>query len=151
MKECFKCKESKPLSEFYKHPQMGDGYLGKCKECAKRDSRAQGTDKEYDRKRNVLPHRVAAREAYAKTEAGKRARIRGTRAYRLKYPAKTKARNMVGNAVRDGKLFREPCGDCGAEKAHAHHDDYAKPLNVRWLCPAHHREWHKENGPGVNG
>lgn len=33
----------------------------------------------------------------------------------------------------------------GRRLINAHHDDYSKPFNVRWLCPQHHREWHKNN------
>lgn len=46
---------------------------------------------------------------------------------------------MVNNAIRDGKIARQPCEVCG-RKAQAHHEDYSKPLDVRWLCFQHHRE-----------
>ena len=68
-----------------------------------------------------------------------------------KYPNKYKAHTMVNNAIRDKRLFKEPCEVCNCtEKIHAHHDDYAKPLNIRWLCAEHHRQWHIENGEAKN-
>lgn len=53
-------------------------------------------------------------------------------------------------AITTGKLVRQPCEECGAEKTDAHHDDYAKPLEVRWLCRSHHRQWHVDNGEALN-
>lgn len=39
IKECIICKEAQPLTEYYKHKQMSDGHLNKCKTCAKRQSK----------------------------------------------------------------------------------------------------------------
>ena len=36
-KRCFKCNMVKPINDFYTHPRMKDGRLGKCKECTKKD------------------------------------------------------------------------------------------------------------------
>lgn len=38
-KECFKCNVTKPLSYFYKHPQMQDGTVNKCKDCNKAENK----------------------------------------------------------------------------------------------------------------
>lgn len=56
--------------------------------------------------------------------------------------ARWTARKLARLAVRRGVLIRQPCEVCGAERVEAHHDDYSQPLNVRWLCPTHHREHH---------
>ena len=56
------------------------------------------------------------------------------------YPEKVKARMAVTNAIAAGRLHRQPCEVCGAVLVEAHHDDYAKPLEVRWLCRSHHIE-----------
>ena len=138
MKQCFKCKETKPLIEFYKHKQMADGHVNKCKECNKKD---------------VAKHRVDNIDkirAYDR-ERGNRQSDSYLREYRDKYPKKYRAHSLVNNNIKVGNLFKEDCEVCGCNKSVAHHDDYNKPLNVTWLCQAHHMQWHAENGEGING
>lgn len=159
MKKCFKCNQAKPLSEFYRHAKMGDGHLNKCKECTKidvsqnyRENRDHYID--YERSRASLPHRVEARKVYAKTSAGLASGLLSKKRWDENNPKKKGASNAVSNAVSSGRLFKpDSCEDCGTSEAriHGHHDDYDKPLDVRWLCPACHSAWHKENGEGKNG
>lgn len=137
MKVCFKCQRELPLAGFYRHPRMADGYLGKCKDCTKRDVRHNRLDK------------ITHYRAYDRTR-GNRQTNAYLQAYRAEHPTAYRAQNMVGNAIRNGKLVSEPCIVCGELKTHAHHDDYLKPLNVRWLCAIHHCQWHKQNGHGLN-
>jgi hypothetical protein len=51
-------------------------------------------------------------------------------------------RRKTRHAVASGKLIGQPCEVCGATIVEAHHDDYSKPFDVRWLCRKHHREHH---------
>ena len=137
MKKCIKCGVKKELSEFYKHKQMADGHLNKCKSCSKKDStknRNKNIDRirEYDRDRGNRQNKEYLKE------------------FRSKFPNKYKAHNMVNNAIRDNKLFKKPCEICGSEDVHGHHDNYHEPLNIRWLCPVHHSQWHIENGEALN-
>lgn len=61
---------------------------------------------------------------------------------------KTDNANLIAwRAVQSGELIKLPCEVCGCKKSEAHHCDYNKPLDVRWLCKKHHTEWHKNNTP----
>lgn len=39
IKTCFKCGIEKSLDDFYRHNEMSDGHLNKCKECSKKDNK----------------------------------------------------------------------------------------------------------------
>ena len=65
-KTCFKCKRTKPIEQFYAHPEMADGYLNKCKACTKRDVASRYADpvarqriQAYERERARSPARRA--------------------------------------------------------------------------------------------
>ena len=135
-KKCFKCNTVKPFEDFYKHPQMPDGYVNKCKECNKNDVTANRNNniekyRAYDRARSKDPKRVKAN-----TEI--------TRAWRAEDLRRQVAHSQVSKAIRNGGLVRQPCCRCGEAKTVAHHEDYDKPLEVVWLCQPCHKQRHKE-------
>ena len=62
--------------------------------------------------------------------------------FRKTHPVEVVAYRLVHKALRSGALIPKSCELCGSKRAYAHHDDYAKPLEVRWLCQSCHRTWH---------
>lgn len=127
-KVCFKCEAELPITNFYKHPMMGDGHLGKCKACTRYDVRENRKRKldyylQYDRERSKTPERIAG---IAKRD-----------------PKKTAAGIAARSAVARGKLKKLPCEVCGEQKSEAHHPNYDKPLDVMWLCRKHHADIHR--------
>lgn len=150
-KLCFKCKEVKPLTEFYRHLQMADKHLNKCKECTRADvekNRAAKAEyyKKYDRDRfQNNPKRRAEQLEAMKRNYDPAKQLEYKRAYRARNKDKYKAHYAVSNALQDGRLVRNPtCEKCGANSEHAHHDDYTKPLEVRWFCRPCHLAQHRE-------
>jgi len=53
------------------------------------------------------------------------------------------ARWAVNRAVASGRLQRLPCEVCGYPRTDAHHHDYSKPLDIRWLCRSCHAAEHR--------
>ena len=140
---CKSCERIMPASAFYVSNRS------KCKECVKeavRAHRAENIDyyRAYDRQRANEPQRVAAREAYRKTEAFRQSHDAANARFRENHEAKRKAHRVVQAALRSGKLERHPCFCCGL-RAEAHHPDYDAPLAVSWVCTKHHAQLHREH------
>lgn len=109
---------------------MSDGHLGKCKECTKADASS---------------HRLSRIDHYRAYDRARGNRQVGYVAlYAAKYPQRRAAQLALGNAVKRGAINPWPaCAipDCNAAPE-AHHTHYDAPLEVVWLCPAHHKQAH---------
>jgi hypothetical protein len=90
--------------------------------------------------------RLARRRIYSKTQRDKHGGAWAkNKVYNAVNREKYLAHKAVYKAIKKGTLVKQPCEICGtAEKVQAHHDDYSKRLDVRWLCPKHHKEHHAQ-------
>lgn len=54
------------------------------------------------------------------------------------------AHRQVRRAIQTGAMVRYPCERCNHNVVDAHHEDYAYPLEVTWLCRSCHKLRHAE-------
>jgi ribosomal protein S27AE len=102
------------------------------------------TTREKNR-RYVARHPEWRREAsrrYKRTHAEKNRAA--ARAYKEKNPEKHAAHMAVSYAIKKGILRRPArCPGCKQlTKVQAHHDDYSKPMIVKWFCAKCHKAEH---------
>lgn len=83
---------------------------------------------------------------YIKSDRGKENKLRYYYEVLKLNPKKLKAQGLFGKRLARGKIIKKPCEICGSINVHGHHDDYNKPLEVRWLCPQHHANVHRKYG-----
>lgn len=137
MKTCTACGLTLSFDSFYAHPKTRDGYQAKCKPCVKQYMH----DRRHGAGREAMLAYDKARSTTAKRQANAR---RYTAAWIAANPKERAAQNSVNNALRDGRLSKWPaCSmpECGGKPV-AHHPDYSRPLQVVWLCQAHHKQAH---------
>ena len=129
--QCASCGQYLPTESYYpKKDNAISGITSKCRECHTKESiktrnpdNARRINREYMRRaRQNNPEKVNERERLAA-----RNRIK---------TEKNRARDILNYAVVSGKIIKPSnCSQCGnLRKVTAHHDDYSKPLKVRWLC-----------------
>jgi hypothetical protein len=149
MKTCKTCLRDKPASEFYFAPNNRDGLFGECKTCYRarvKENRQRNAAhyQAYEAGRLDKPERKALRMRVRKARRAnpvKHADDNATKhEWNSRNPAKRAALIATSNAIRDGKLTRpDACERCGeACKPVAHHSDFAKPLDVLWICTTCH-------------
>lgn len=122
-----------------------------------RDYRVKHLDRvrECERERRVREADVRRQRArkYHLKRKGKydpRTLIYAKRARELaKLDGRYQARKLLNRAVASGKIAKpSECQRCHREasgrRLHGHHDDYSKPLEVRWLCSDCHGLIHRK-------
>ena len=148
-KRCKACGFVLPLTDFFRHPNTSDGHFGKCKACKnayQKEWREKNADyvHETDRiRRRTEEHREYSRQYEARMCVSNPSfRAARSRKQRARDADKNRVRNLTSRAIARGILTRQPCERCGHEKTQAHHDDYSRPLDVRWLCRRCHAAYH---------
>jgi len=149
VKICSKCKIEKSLGEFCKHKKSKDGHYNICKECKtiqdkeyrnKNKKKIAKQKKEYSSRKEIKEAKTIYDKQWSKNNPDKI--LKNKLSDWQRNPTKNKARRLVNRAIKAGVLTKQSCEVCRSLIVEAHHENYDKPLEVRWLCKDHHLEAH---------
>ena len=135
---CSRCSRVLPPESFYKDKRSPNGLKAQCKEC-----HTEGSIRTRDKENHRVKRRESARKRFLEDPEAFREKWRKRP---RKVGPKVDARQIVHLALRIGAISRpQLCEACGERKRlTAHHDDYQKPLDVRWLCYLCHAQEHRK-------
>ncbi len=154
MKICTGCGKEKDESSFSKASKGKNGLSARCKDC--RNQYYQ------DNKVKILAQCKMYRESHKEEKSlrdrkyfernrekilvrcrnNKEERRKADKKYRENHSDKRRARGQSRYQIDKGNIVRQPCEKCGQPNAHAHHEDYLKPMDIIWLCQKHHMRHH---------
>lgn len=147
LKQCSKCKNFKDKGNFSLRSSAPDGLFYDCRDCQKLYREANKKYISGRRKQHYIENReriISRVKKYRSSDQGRKNKSKTNKVYYEKYPEKIRATRAINNGIRDKKVFKpETCEECGLKaKVQGHHDDYSKPLEVRWLCEPCHTHHH---------
>jgi len=136
-KQCTKCREVKPLAEYYKDRRRPRGLQSKCRSCA---------NSQVSLWRQKNKSKVLEQERRRFRDNPQKRKLKKQR-YRDKWPEKTGAQQVLRSRVYRGTIQKpSACSACGASHPkhliQGHHEDYSKPLDVIWMCASCHNAIH---------
>ena len=126
----------------------GKGYCHACAAAREAERRQHDPQRSRDSARRWQARNAesvrARNKAWAAANRARRNAYRRKR--RHENPERARAREAVKYALRTGKLVRPArCERCKRKcKPEAHHHDYAKKLDVEWICPTCHGKEHRK-------
>lgn len=133
---CIICQQTKAGDEFYASSKST------CKPCYRERVRQRRRNnpevQRYDRERAKLPHRRANSKRILER-------------WLAENPARRSAEVAICNAVRDGRLDREPCDRCGTSKhVFGIAQNLDKPLaRILWRCATCYHRSRFEAAPAM--
>ena len=142
LKKCFKCGKQKTIREFYVHKMMADGHLNKCISCAKKDVLEDRLKKLKDptwvkKERERCREKTTRRRQLGLEKTYPRCNKKWEAINHHKKLAQQKANRAARKGIIQCKTSCEQCGATGV-RLEKHHEDYSKPLDVKFLCTKCH-------------
>lgn len=130
-KPCRTCGVVKDYADFGKHSTARDGHRHDCRDCVLNLPAPKPAKSWKLPPSQVVAHRVAVAS------------------WKQRNPEAHRAHSAVSRALKSGTIVKANvcempgCGSRGVLEAH--HDDYGKPLEIRWVCRPCHRRGHERH------
>ena len=134
-KKCSRCGRTLPITDFNWYNKAKGIRQDMCRSCFS----------EYNKKRYASDPERFKRAVKEDRKRDPQAALRTRLGTNRKHPTKKNARKCVEAAIAAGVLTRpDHCFGCGCpnteHRIEAHHHDYARPLDVIWLCTPCYRK-----------